>query len=655
MSRPKPRPAALAFLAVLLLGWSTPAHPKDKEEWPPISPEELAMKDNPASPGSAAMILYREMTTNDPESYETHYYRIKVFTDAGKKYANVEILYFKDFLKVTDLKARTIHPNGTVVEYTGNPFDKVVVKTHRVSYLAKTFTLPDVQVGSILEYRYSIRWDPDLLYATRWLVQHELFTRKAHFEVKPRLGSGYNFKGHSFLPTAYGEPRLEKDGTIQLDVQNIPGVAQEQYMPPEDEVKARVLFYYSTQAKETPDQFWKREGKEWYESVEDFIGKRKGVQQEAAALAGGGDPPETRLRKLYARVQQIRNLTYERSKTEAEKKQENLKDNQNVEDVLKHGYGYWGEITRLFVGLARAAGFEAVVVRIAERDDNFFHHDVLDAGQLTGEVALVRMGAQDVYLDPGTPRCPFGLLSWEKTGVKSIKLGKDGGVFIQTPNPVAEDALQQRKATVRLDEEGTLTGTLSITYNGQEALTRRLDAMDTDEPGRRKALEDEIKGLLPSTAELKLEKVSGLEGSEGPVRVDATVEIPGFGTSTGRRLLLPMALFQFNNGHPFSYAQRTNPVYFRYPFEERDEVDLEVPAGYQVESLPAPRATVAEFGNYEISRDKQANHLRLQRHLLIGVVFFKQIYYADLRGFYDKVTAGDGDQVVVRHGQVGSK
>lgn len=653
MSRWKLRAVALVLAGAGMLSLCPPAHSKDA--WLPITPEELAMKDNPLSPGSAAMILYREMTTNDPESYETHYYRIKVFTEAGRKHADVEIAYLKNFLNVTDLKARTIHADGTVVSWDGQAFDKVVVKTRRVSYRAKTFTLPDVQVGSIVEYRYTVRWDPQLLYASRWLVQHPLFTRKAHFSVKPYLKSRYNFRGTSFLPPAYGTPKKLNDGTISLDVQDIPGIADEEYMPPQDEVRGRLYFYYTTHGEETPDQFWTREGKEWYEAVEDFIGKKKGVQQEAAAIAGGSDPAEARLRKLYARVQQIRNLSYERSKSEAEQKQANLKDNGNVEDVLKHGYGYRSEINRLFVGLARAAGFEAVVVRIAERDDNFFHYELLEADQLTGEVALVRLGAQDVYLDPGTPRCPFGLLSWEKTGVKGIKLDKQGGTMVQTPNPVASDALEQHKAMVRLDAEGTLSGSLEVAYSGQEALSRRLDAMDTDETGRRKAIEDEIKALLPSTAELKLGKISGLEASEGPVTVEATVEIPGFAISTGRRLLLPMALFQFNNRHPFSYAQRTYPVYFEYPFEQRDEVDLQIPPGTQVESLPAPRTAMAAFGNYQISRDKQADHVRLQRHLLIGGVIFMQNHYPDLRGFYDKVTAGDGDQVVVQYAQTGSK
>ena len=49
------------------------------------------MKEYPASPGASAIILYREMHTDDVKSFETHYQRIKIFSEEGKKYANAEI------------------------------------------------------------------------------------------------------------------------------------------------------------------------------------------------------------------------------------------------------------------------------------------------------------------------------------------------------------------------------------------------------------------------------------------------------------------------------------------------------------------------------------------------------------------------------------
>jgi hypothetical protein len=54
-----------------------------KDEWLPISPDDLALKDNPASPGANAMILYREDLINAKAAWDDEYMRIKIFTPEG--------------------------------------------------------------------------------------------------------------------------------------------------------------------------------------------------------------------------------------------------------------------------------------------------------------------------------------------------------------------------------------------------------------------------------------------------------------------------------------------------------------------------------------------------------------------------------------------
>ncbi len=63
------------------------------EDWLPVSPEDLALKDNPAQPGSSAMILYRESVVNAKMAKSVgdsidEYYRIKIFTQDATKQGN---------------------------------------------------------------------------------------------------------------------------------------------------------------------------------------------------------------------------------------------------------------------------------------------------------------------------------------------------------------------------------------------------------------------------------------------------------------------------------------------------------------------------------------------------------------------------------------
>ena len=187
--------------------------------------------------------------------------------------------------------------------------------------------------------------------------------------------------------------------------------------------------------------FWRLQGKQRAEKEEKFIGKAKGVRRAVTRVISPNDPPEIKLRKLYAWAQQVRNLGYERPTTEKEKKRGALKDNKSVEDVLKRGYGSPWDINRLLVALARAAGFDAAVVMLAAGDNRIFRKNLPDFGQLNAHVVQVRLGAKEVFLDPATPHCPFGFLSWDQAGVLGLRLEKDGGVALLAPGLRREKAI----------------------------------------------------------------------------------------------------------------------------------------------------------------------------------------------------------------------
>ncbi|MGD0920567.1 MAG: DUF3857 and transglutaminase domain-containing protein [Terriglobia bacterium] len=647
-------PCALVSPSFLLLalGFLVPAQAKDeKYVWPPITPEELALKSDPTNPGAPAIILNREEYTDDVYDFDTSYYRIKVLTDEGKKYADIEIPFVKDVWAVQDLRARTVRPDGSAVDFKGQMFEKVVIKAGGFRFLAKTFTLPEVQVGSIIEYRYKIERGPYSLYDSRWILQRELSTRKAHFSLRPYGGRPIAWSWFG-LP-ANTVPERRKDNTIHLEVQNIPAFPEEEYMPPGDSLKARVMFYYvSTFGDEkpikTPDDFWREKGKRLYENNERFIGDRKGIKRAAAEIVNPADAPEAKLRKLYARVQQIRNLSFEREKTEKEERREKLKDNENVEDVLEHGYGNAYEINELFVALARAAGFEATLVPIGERRSAFFEPKLLSLRQLDTDIVQVRLGAQEWCLDPATRFCPYNLLPWQETDTGGLRPGKEGGVIVTTSRPKSADAVVERTATLQLDTEGAVEGNVQVKFVGQEALERRLDNRHADEAGKRKALEDEVKGWLPKGSTVELKNVPHWESSEESLSAEFTVKDQDFATATGRRLLLPLAIFQANEKYPFQTAKRAYPIYFRYPYQELDTITVTLPKGYQVESLPAPRSKEFPFCRYDITRRSQDGTLRLERRLVMDGHFFRVEGYSALRVFYDSVRAGDEEQVVLK-------
>jgi hypothetical protein len=646
----------LVLLLCVPLAHSTPAG----DDWLPIPPEDLALKDNPAQPGAHAMILYRESAVN--EKYvasdggsTTEYVRIKIFTEQGTKEANVQIPYLKGSSDIKDIRARTIQADGTVTNFNAEIFDKTIVKVSGLKFLAKTFTLPDVHPGSIIEYKYRQQSNEHLLLDEKWIVSGHLFTRYARFSFKPYTGPGsFSFSYRQFGLPVNSVPQLEKDGSYLLEVRDIAGIEEETFMPPENVLHARVEFFYRNAhepVNETPEDYWSRKGKQWSDSLDQFINKKDILINDLRSVISPDDSPEVKLQKIYVRVQKIRNLSDERYKTGKEEKQEQLKPNLNVEDVLKHSYAYSRDINYTFVGLARAAGFEATVIWVAPRNNNFFFPKLKDSSQLGSNIVWVRSDAREYYLDPAAVYYPFGILPWYETASDGVRIGKQNGEIVKTPAPLASDAHTIRHADMTLDEDGLAVGKVEVDFTGQRGAIRRTDERNEDETGRRKSLEDEIKGWLPAGSSFEVTSVTNWDKNDLPLHVEGTAKIPNLGTTAGHRMLVSEEVFQATQAKAFEPQKRVNPIYFHYPYEEIDAVKLRAPAGYRIENVPATVQVKPGPVAYEITAAQQDNSVEVKRHLLVSGIMFPVEVYPELRQFFNTVKTNDDSQIVFQNAE----
>jgi hypothetical protein len=414
-------------------------------------------------------------------------------------------------------------------------------------------------------------------------------------------------------------------------------------------MKFRVDFIYSEDGFEKePDKFWKKQGKKMNDAAEGFVNKRKAMEQAAAEIVAPGDSPEVKLRKIYARVQKIRNTSFEVEKTEQEQKRAKEKEINNVEDVWKRGYGNGYEITWLFLGLARAAGLDASAVRIATRDDHFFAPNVMRARDLNTNVVLVKLNGKDAYFDPGTEFAPFGLLPWSETGTSGLKLDKDGGTWVTTPTPEPSESQIVRKADLNLTSEGTLEGKLTVTFTGLEAQRRRVQERNEDEAHRRKLLEDYVKEIIPAGIEVELTSKPDWTSSSPTMLAEFSLKVPGWASGAGKRALLPVGLFSGPEKHMCEHSTRVHPLYFQYLFEKTDDVRIELPLGWQISSLPQAQNTDAKVMAYNLKVENDKGSLHFERHLRSGLTFLEQKYYSALRNFYQAVRTGDEQQVVLQ-------
>ena len=270
-------------------------------------------------------------------------------------------------------------------------------------------------------------------------------------------------------------------------------------------------------------------------------------------------------------------------------------------------------------------------------------------------IVVVNLNGTDFYLEPGTRFCPYGQLRWNHTATDALKLDKKGGVFVKAPPMNYDKSITGRTANVVLGEDGTLKGYVLLEFKGAEALEHRLDAIDRDEAGRKKDLEDELKEWLPKGAIVKMEVAQGWEGTDDPLVARFAVEVPSYASAAGKLLLLSTDLFQAKQNEAFTHGQRKYPVYFPYPFTESDHVTIKLPSGFTIESVPPQQEASLKYAKYQNVSQFDGTQLVTQRRLAFNGIYVDMDKYQEVKAFFGKVQTGDEQQAVLHGGNANAK
>ena len=640
-----------------------------RAQWTAPTPEELSMTSIPEVPGAPALYLFKEQTADDGQHMQSFYFRIKVLTEGGKKYADVELPYFfgSSGVSLDTITGRTIHPDGTIVPFTGKPYEKTVEKGlfqgEQYQLKVKVFSLPSVEIGSIIEYRYKLHLDEHNFRVPDWDVQTDLFTRKAHYMWRPTDQQLSTSDGKQVSTGVAWTPLLPPGvvvkqtpvpvsttvdgGHVQLDleVQNIPPVLKEEFMPPMESLSYKVLFYY-TQYR-TEKEFWNAEGKNWSKDLNKFIGPGKVVTAQVQTLTAPGDTSEQKLRKFYAYLMSFDNTDFTREHMSSEERAQGLKDIKTADDVVTRKRGSGDQIAEVFVAMARAAGMKAYVMGVANREHRFFLGPYLSMRQLEDLIAIVNVDGKEEFFDPGERYCTFGQLSWRHALTGGLRQTDTGTDLANTPGTGYKEQHVSRIADLKLDDQGVATGTVTLTYTGDAALAWRQDALRGDETSLSTELRTHMEETLPGGMEIKVAKIDNLTTAEQPLKV--TYDVKGaIGSPTGKRLLVPANLFEVNSKPTFPQAKRDLAVDMRHPSQTQDAVRYTLPASMVVESAPtAGKESMPNAAVFDTSIKNAGNSVTVYRNFTMGRTMFFTSDYPELRGFYGKVEARDQETLVL--------
>jgi Domain of Unknown Function with PDB structure (DUF3857)/Transglutaminase-like superfamily len=627
------------------------------EEWRPIDAADLALKAGMVDPNADAEAIFWDIRIDDGSQDDlvlSHYVRIKIFNERGRdKHSKIDIPYIGG-VKIKDVAARTIKQDGSIIELTKEDIiEKTVVKVSGLKLKTKTFAFPGIEPGAIIEYKWKEVISNSSAQNMRLQFQREIPVQAITYRLKPAYTGTFNVRPFNMDSFAFTK---EKNGFYATTVNNMPAFREEPLMPPEESVRAWAIVKYGGSLLDFIN-YSLLAGRVYF-GFQPFMKVDDAIKQKAAEIVAGAKTPEEKLRKIFDFCRENIKNTDDKSSGFSEEQLEKLKENKKPSDTLKRGVGPGVDINLLFAALANAAGFEARVALLPDRGRRLFNRHVVIPGALRPTCIGVKSGEMWKLFDPGFKYITPGMLRWQEEGVDGM-IADDSPTWITTPMSPPEMSKEKRSATLKLDENGTLEGDVTIEYTGHLAVERKLLNDDDSPVQREENLKEAVKARL-SSAELTNIAIENVTDPSKPFIYKYHVRVPEYAQRTGKRLFFQPAFFQKGIEPLFSAGTRRFPIYFHFPWAEQDKITLSLPKGYVLDNADRPSPIRAgETSQYEVKMGVTTDQTTLiyDRTFFFGAneaVLFPVETYDQLKRLFDEVNKADDHMITLKQAGAGN-
>ncbi len=642
-----------------------------EKEWREVTQAERQMKTPKVEPDAGAEAIFWEVRVADDyvpragfKTVLNHYLRIKIFTERGRESnSKVDIPFGKipDLgidVAIKDIAARTVKADGTIIDVKPQEiFERDTVKGNGVKLKARSFAMPGIETGAIIEYRWKELRADSLSYYLRLHLSREIPVQSVKYYIKPVTAPRFylGMRIHAFnVQNGFVK---DKDDFYSMTMANVPAFREEPRMPSEYDVRPWMLVYYADPEDDagTAEKYWTIRGKNAFENHKSLLKPNGDIRQAAAQAIGDAMEVEEKIKRIFDYCRKtIKDIDDDASTMTAEQRKD-FEPNKSTSETLKRRAGTWHDISMLFGAMLASTGFDVRVANVALRSDAKFDQGFTNDFLVRTEIMAVKVGNDWKFFDMSNSYLPFGMLSWPLEGQSSLISDASAPIWATTPVSSSELSKEKRTAKLRLNADGMLEGDVRIEYTGHLSHFHK-EFNDDDSPAEReKTLSEMVKRNILSTAEITSISIESVQDADKPFIYSFKIRLPAYAERTGKRIFLRPNIFERNTNAPFTTSIRKYDVSFDYRWSEEDDVTIELPQGFSIESAESPRTIKDQkfFGSHEtkISFSDDKRVLSYQRTFSFGGsgnLIFPRNMYLSIKQLFDSFQNADAYAVSLK-------
>ncbi|PHR74525.1 MAG: hypothetical protein COA67_00150 [Lutibacter sp.] len=605
-----------------------------------------------------AVVLYEEANTeffiyNDNSiNIRTIVYRkIKIFNKEGFSNADVSITARID----DERKDRIKNIKGV----THNNGKTIFLKKENI-YTAKaadddteiTFTLPDIQQGSIIEYMYT-RESPFLFNFTGWTFQNEIPTIESVFIAEVPGNFVYNRKLVGYQKLNRNESTIKKkcfnpgimSDPINCEVMtysmlDIPAFIEEDYLNSKWNYISRIDFeiseYRGFDGHNTKySKTWKDVDKK-FKNNKDIGGQlRKNTffKNEIPEEIQSETDNMLRAKKIYLFVQD--HFTWN--------EQYRMFDNINIVKAYKNRIGTISEINMSLINALNTSGINAKLVLLSTRKHGYpttLYPVISDFNYI---VAKVSIDGKNYFLDATNKNLPFGMLPYRCLNKQARVMDFKNGSYWEDIIPSNNNG-RKVQMLLKLNEDQEFVGNMRIIHNGYSAIKKRNKLNLIEEKKYVENYEDENDYL-----EIISYKNLNLNDNEKPLKEELEISIENESTIADKIYLNPFFIDRLEE-NPFKLNQRQYPVNFGHPLKFDCISTIIFPENYTVESIPKSKIVKLpdNKGHFVYKVSTKNSKIMVNYSFNVNEVEFSGNDYLYLKEFFKQAIIAQNEPIILK-------
>ncbi|MNK01324.1 hypothetical protein D3C87_191210 [compost metagenome] len=620
-----------------------------------VSKEELLEKIHVKDTAASAAILYKKGKTYFEISNRYWimvtevYTRIKIYKKEGYEYANGEITFYSG-----DKKANATFVEGNTYDLVGGTIVKTGLKPEGQfeeypyeGFTTKKIVLPNVKEGSVVEYKYVIR-TPYFTNLEDWYFQYDIPVNSIIYEVKIPAFFNYNIytKGNQKISNLQLKPerndKIEGDETTYIyETSDVSAFKDEGYINNKENYISMLKHelasvhlpntepvYYANDWTTVANSIYENEnfGRElrfssYFEKDVDVVIKPEMSAKDKAAA-------------IFEFVKARMNWN----------EKNGYLCKQGVKKAYESRQGNVAEINLMLTAMLRYAGFNANPVLVSTRANGVAiyptrtaYNYVVTAVDVENNGEVMLLDATSKYALPNI--MPTRALNWN--GRMITKNGKTAEINLM-PNANSKEVVQM---SVEMDKDGKVSGKIRDQYYDYYAYRFRENHSENSKDANMDRLEAYYKGMIITDyTTLNAKDLTKPVTEEYSFSHDGVIDMIG-----GKIFFNPM-LFFAQTVNPFKSEKREYPIDFNFPRQDKYLINIKLPEGYAVETLPAPLSLVMEqnIGSFKYNIVNNGGHLQLSVSYDINYANVSQDYYGTIRDFYKKMVEKQTEKVVLK-------